>query len=128
MAYPKRNPIPWNMIHQKKIHPTQPLHRAKNDPSPASSTAAKQTLQPSRIPIPILYSTIHKVNGRLLTRPPTRRIKLPDINQFPSNIAKEAWQAYIEENDPACIERSIALDRARSLEVVGYCEYVGRVK
>lgn len=60
------------------------------------------------MPIPILYSTIHKVNGR--SRPTTRTIKLPEINQFPSNIAKEACQAYIEENDPDCIERSIALD------------------
>lgn len=108
MAYPERNPIAWNRIHQKKIHPTQSLHRVLNEPSPASSTAGKKSLQPSQIPISILYSTIHKVNGR--PRPTTRTIKLPEITQFPSNIAKEAWQAYIEENDPDCIERSIALD------------------
>lgn len=41
MAYPKRNLIPWNRIHLKTIHPTQPLHRVLNDPSQGSSTAAK---------------------------------------------------------------------------------------
>lgn len=108
MAYPKRNPIFLNRIHHKKIPPTQSLHRALIEPSPASSTAAEKHLQPSQLPIPILYSTIHKVNG--CSRPTTRTIKLPEINQFPSNIAKEAWRAYIEENVPDCIERSIALD------------------
>lgn len=107
MARPNGNIIPWSKIHQKNIHPALPLLRTLDQPSSASPTA-KEPPQQSQVPKPILYSTIHNKVNR--PRPTTGRIKLPEINQFPSSIAKEAWQAYTEENDPDCLERSIALD------------------
>lgn len=107
MARPNGNKIPWNKIHQKNVHSALPLHRAPGRLSSASPTG-KEGPQQSQAPTPILYSTIHNRVNR--PRPTTRRIKLPGINQFPSKIAREAWQAFVEENDPDCVEGSIALD------------------